>query len=874
MERLVLIDGSSVLYRAFFALPPFINSKGLRTNAAYGFTMMLFKMLEDYKPDYIAVAFDVKAPTFRHKEYDAYKATRERMPDELASQIPIVNDILSALNIKTVEVPGFEADDILGTMSKVAEEQGYETYIVTGDRDALQLVSDNTKVVLNKKGMTNVDVYDMDYFKEKYGITPTEFIDLKGLMGDQSDNVPGVPGVGKKTAMKLIKEYSSINNVINNLDSMKNKRIKNLLTENMDKALLSKRLCTIVRDLPVKFDMNEYALTQPDGEKIREIFETLEFKSLLDKIPAKDTTVEIKKAVYDRIDNRDDFGRYTEGLKSVTISYRIESGNLIMAALSSRNGAAFLPLYKTDKFKAKDLYRLLADGNVEKSGHDLKNLLNLCIYNGYMPENICFDSAIAAYLLNATKSEYTVKQIAKDFLSRNILDDSILGKGKNKLSFNEVDEDTLNQLVCDEAEAIRSAQPAMAERLSELGMDRLFNDIEMPLITVLADMECTGFNIDRQGLARLDKEFTEHLEGVTEDIYRMAGEKFNINSPKQLSHILFEKLELPVIKKTKTGYSTNAEVLAELAPKNEIVAKILDYRQDAKLKSTYIDGFVKLIEKNDEKIHTSFKQTVTATGRISSTEPNLQNIPIRTDTGRQIRKAFIPSDENHMILSADYSQIELRVLAHLSQDENLINSFVSGEDIHSRTASEVFGVALDQVTPEMRRNAKAVNFGIVYGISDFGLAKDLRIPREVAAEYIKSYFKRYPAVKEYLDRSVTRARELGYVTTIMNRRRYIPELTAKNRNIRQFGERIAMNTPIQGSAADIIKIAMVSVYKRLKVTKSNLILQVHDELIIDVCKDELHDIKKIVKYEMENAISLKAPLVADINYGANWYDAK
>ncbi len=874
MERLVLIDGSSVLYRAFFALPPFINSKGLRTNAAYGFTMMLFKMLEDYKPDYIAVAFDVKAPTFRHKEYDAYKATRERMPDELASQIPIVNDILSALNIKTVEVPGFEADDILGTMSKVAEEQGYETYIVTGDRDALQLVSDNTKVVLNKKGMTNVDVYDMDYFKEKYGITPTEFIDLKGLMGDQSDNVPGVPGVGKKTAMKLIKEYSSINNVINNLDSMKNKRIKNLLTENMDKALLSKRLCTIVRDLPVKFDMNEYALTQPDGEKIREIFETLEFKSLLDKIPAKDTTVEIKKAVYDRIDNRDDFGRYTEGLKSVTISYRIESGNLIMAALSSRNGAAFLPLYKTDKFKAKDLYRLLADGNVEKSGHDLKNLLNLCIYNGYMPENICFDSAIAAYLLNATKSEYTVKQIAKDFLSRNILDDSILGKGKNKLSFNEVDEDTLNQLVCDEAEAIRSAQPAMAERLSELGMDRLFNDIEMPLITVLADMECTGFNIDRQGLARLDKEFTEHLEGVTEDIYRMAGEKFNINSPKQLSHILFEKLELPVIKKTKTGYSTNAEVLAELAPKNEIVAKILDYRQDAKLKSTYIDGFVKLIEKNDEKIHTSFKQTVTATGRISSTEPNLQNIPIRTDTGRQIRKAFIPSDENHMILSADYSQIELRVLAHLSQDENLINSFVSGEDIHSRTASEVFGVALDQVTPEMRRNAKAVNFGIVYGISDFGLAKDLRIPREVAAEYIKSYFKRYPAVKEYLDRSVTRARELGYVTTIMNRRRYVPELTAKNRNIRQFGERIAMNTPIQGSAADIIKIAMVSVYKRLKVTKSNLILQVHDELIIDVCKDELHDIKKIVKYEMENAISLKAPLVADINYGANWYDAK
>ena len=398
MERLVLIDGSSVLYRAFFALPPFINSKGLRTNAAYGFTMMLFKMLEDYKPDYIAVAFDVKAPTFRHKEYDAYKATRERMPDELASQIPIVNDILSALNIKTVEVPGFEADDILGTMSKVAEEQGYETYIVTGDRDALQLVSDNTKVVLNKKGMTNVDVYDMDYFKEKYGITPTEFIDLKGLMGDQSDNVPGVPGVGKKTAMKLIKEYSSINNVINNLDSMKNKRIKNLLTENMDKALLSKRLCTIVRDLPVKFDMNEYALTQPDGEKIREIFETLEFKSLLDKIPAKDTTVEIKKAVYDRIDNRDDFGRYTEGLKSVTISYRIEGGNLIMAALSSRNGAVFLPLYKTDKFKAKDLYRLLADGNVEKSGHDLKNLLNLCIYNGYMPENICFDSAIAAYL--------------------------------------------------------------------------------------------------------------------------------------------------------------------------------------------------------------------------------------------------------------------------------------------------------------------------------------------------------------------------------------------------------------------------------------------------------------------------------------------
>jgi DNA polymerase family A. len=519
------------------------------------------------------------------------------------------------------------------------------------------------------------------------------------------------------------------------------------------------------------------------------------------------------------------------------------------------------------------LYKLLSNENIKKSGHNIKRLLNFAISEGYKPANISFDSAIAAYLINATESEYIIRQIAKDFLNRDILDDSIFGKGRNRTDFHNVEEEMLNQLLGEEAEVIGQSEPLMREKLDELSMDRLFNDIEMPLVMVLADMECTGFNIDRNELLRLDSEFTEQLTSITKEIYNLAGEEFNINSPKQLSHILFEKLGLPVIKKTKTGYSTDAEVLEELAPQHDIVAKILEYRQISKLKSTYIDGFIKLTEKS-AKIHTSFNQTVTATGRISSTEPNLQNIPIRTDIGRQIRKVFIPSDDKHVILSADYSQIELRVLAHLSSDENLIGSFIAGEDIHTRTASEVFNVPIDKVTPEMRRSAKAVNFGIVYGISDFGLARDLRIPREVAAEYIRSYFKRYPQVKEYLDECVKKAKELGYVTTIMNRRRYVPEITSKNRNIRMFGERIAMNTPIQGSAADIIKIAMVNVHKKIKDFKSKLILQVHDELIFDVLKEELDEIKEIVRWEMENAVNLKVPLIAEIKYGNNWYDAK
>ncbi|MDI6601133.1 MAG: DNA polymerase I [Thermoanaerobacteraceae bacterium] len=874
MKRLMLIDGSSVLYRAFFALPPLMNSKGIRTNAVYGFMTMLFKVIDDYKPDYIAVAFDVKAPTFRHKEYDAYKATREKMPDELSSQIPILHDILSALNIKIIEMPGFEADDILGTVSRIAEENGYETYIVTGDKDSLQLVSEKTRVILNKKGMTDVEVYDLDLFKEKYGITPEEFIDLKGLMGDKSDNIPGVPGIGEKTALELIKEYGSIDKVIENVEKVKNKRVRESIAENMDRALLSKRLSTIVRDIPLDFDIGEYAVKGPDNDKIRHIFEELEFKSLLNKIPAEDARIVVDKVVYKTIDNVDDFNEYTKGVERIAISYRIYDGGLAMAALSNqRHETVFLPLYRLDERMRDVLYKLLSDGSVKKLGHDLKGLLNLSISKGFRPENISFDSAIAAYLLNATESEYTIRQIAKDFLNKDILDDSIFGKGRNRVDFHEIDEETLNQLLGEEAEVINESEALMKERLDELFMDRLFNEIEMPLIIVLADMECTGFNIDRDELLRLDKEFTEQLSRITEEIYRLAGEEFNINSPKQLSHILFEKLNLPVIKKTKTGYSTDAEVLEELASQHDIVARILEYRQISKLKSTYIDGFIKLTEKS-EKIHTSFNQTVTATGRISSTEPNLQNIPIRTDMGRQIRRVFIPSDDDHMILSADYSQIELRVLAHLSGDENLINSFISGEDIHTRTASEVFNVPLDKVTSEMRRSAKAVNFGIVYGISDFGLARDLRIPREVASEYIKNYFKRYPRVKEYLDECVKKAKEVGYVTTIMNRRRYIPEITSKNRNIRLFGERIAMNTPIQGSAADIIKIAMVNVHRRIEDYKSRLILQVHDELIFDVIKNELEEIMQIVKQEMENALLLKVPLIAEVNYGKNWYDAK
>ncbi|NLK44463.1 MAG: DNA polymerase I [Tissierellia bacterium] len=883
-KSLMIIDGSSLIHRAFYALPLLSNKKGIYTNGIYGFLTMLYKVREDLNPNHICVVFDKKGPTFRHKEYDQYKAHRAATPSELAQQFPIIREILKAMNVHFLELTGFEADDIAGTLTKKGEEFFDEIFLVTGDKDYLQLANDNTKVLITRKGITELEEFDKNKVIEKYGISPKQMIELKGLMGDASDNIPGVPGIGEKTGLKLLKEYGSIENIYENIDNISGKKLKENLTENKHLAFLSRKLGEIFTEVPIDIDFQEFEVKDPNWDSLRDLFEELEFNTFLNKI-SSNVEEENNPELNFKIVEDDNYLEVIQSIKEekrfsfkfVTVDTNYIEDKILGIGIKTDSIPSHIILFNEEKDKfINDFKPIFEDKGIEKIGHNLKPDIVILSRLGIEVANISFDTMIGEYLINPTQSSYSINNLSREYLGYYGVDEeALLGKGKSKKTFEQLSKEELGNYLSFILDTVFKVEPKMKEILEENEMLNLYYNVELPLVEVLASMEFLGFQIDKEELESLGKEYDEEITSLTREIYELAGEDFNINSPKQLGEILFDRLSLPVIKKTKTGYSTDAEVLDKLKDQHPIINKILRYRQIVKLKSTYIDGLLNLINRNTNRVHSSFNQTVTSTGRISSTEPNLQNIPIRTDDGRKIRKAFV-AKEDYLLVDADYSQIELRVLAHISKDPKLIEAFVNNEDIHRKTASEVFNVAKDEVTPLMRSNAKAVNFGIIYGISDYGLARDLNITRKEAKEYIDNYLKNYIKVKEYMENIVELGKEQGYVETILHRRRYIPELKAKNFNIKSFGERVAMNTPIQGSAADIIKMAMVKVYKELRQRKlkSRLILQIHDELIIETHRDEVDEVKELLKDIMEKAIVLDVPLLVDLEVGASWYETK
>lgn len=863
MKKMLLIDGNSLLHRAFHALPPLRTSKGVPTNAVYGFLNMLLRILQEEQPDYVAVAFDKKGPTFRHEEFVEYKSTRPPTPEELIGQFDLLKEILKAMNITFFEIDGYEADDIIGTISKKGEKEGISSIIVTGDKDELQLISRNIKVLVTRKGISDIEAYDLEKINSKYGISPEAITDLKGLMGDKSDNIPGIPGIGEKTAAKLLQEFGSLENVLENFDKLKGK-LKENIQKYADQAKDSKYLATIVTNVPLEFDFDDIKYREPDYDKLMNLLRELEFYSLIDRL-SKNT--KDNKNIKETENTADmNFAENNSSLEDVIKLAAIEKRLSILVDAKKKN----LKSYKIDGLYicAKDEYafvsgklleksdvrktlkQLLEDPAVYKITHDSKFIRNALRQLDI--DFICqFDTMLAAYLLESSRPRYDVPLLVTEYLGAAMPDTA---------SFTE-------QII-----HMFALKDVMDGKIKEYDMSKLLYEVEIPLSVVLSDMEHAGIKVDLGKLQELSAKFGEKLDLLTKEIYELAGTEFNINSPKQLGEILFEKLLLPVIKKTKTGYSTDAEVLEKLRPLHPIIDKILDYRFVMKMKSTYADGLAALVDKETSRIYTSFNQTVTTTGRISSTEPNLQNIPVKTEEGKHIRGVFTADGPGHLLLSGDYSQIELRVLAHMSEDPGLIDSFLKGEDIHTRTASEVFGVPLEEVTPSLRNKAKAVNFGIIYGISDYGLAQNLGISNQEAKEYIDAYFKRYPKVKDFIRETIASARIQGYVTTLLNRRRYIPDINSKNYHLRSFAERTAVNTPIQGSAADIIKIAMVNVYKALKENglSAKILLQVHDELILDSRQEELSKVKDILKDCMEHAFSLKVPLTVDIHQGYTW----
>ncbi|MGG2466123.1 DNA polymerase I [Paraclostridium bifermentans] len=873
MEKtLIIIDGNSIVNRAFYALPDLTNKKGLHTNAIFGFTNMLFKLIDIYKPTHISVAFDKKAPTFRHLEYKEYKAGRKKMPDELKQQLEPLKNLLDAFNINRLEIEGYEADDIIGTVSLKAEQDGYKVYIVTGDKDAIQLASKTTTTLITKKGVGEVEEYDFNKVEEKYGMTPTQFIDLKGLMGDKSDNIPGVPGIGEVTGIKLIKEFGSIENIIENIDSVKGSPRKKI-EENKELAIMSKRLATIIRDVPIDFDLEKLEFGDYDKSKLIEVFNELDFNSLISRL---DSDEEVK-VIVNKLEDVEEFINKARSSKKIILKTISKSGNIleknIMQIYLSIDGEE---LFWADESQIDEIKELLVDEDLRVYGYNLKEDYIALRPYGISLSNIYFDIAIAEYLIDSSSSNYTYDSIAMNYFGQKIKSsEELLGKGVKAKKYEDIEKEELDNTIGSIVQLVEKVTPKMEEKLVNMDMDGLFYHVEMPLVEVLGYMEYEGVMVDKDKLIELGEEFKISIDKLEKDIYNLAGEEFNINSPKQLGVILFEKLELPVIKKTKTGYSTNAEVLEHLSDKHEIIDKITEYRQIVKLKSTYVDGLINIINPISHRIHSSFNQTITTTGRISSTDPNLQNIPVRLELGRNIRKVFI-ADKGFKLVDADYSQIELRVLAHMSQDEHMIDAFNHNVDIHTKTASQVFGIDINDVTSEQRSAAKAVNFGIVYGISDFGLAKNLHIPVKEAKNYIDSYLNTYEDIKSYMDSTIEEAKEDGYVKTILNRRRYIPEIKSSNTILKNLGKRLAMNAPIQGSAADIIKIAMVNVYKKLEERdlKSKLVLQVHDELIIECIEDELEEVSKIVKDEMEHAVSMDVNLDVDLNTGDSWYETK
>lgn len=879
-KTLVIIDGNSIINRAFYALPEMSNKEGLKTNAVYGFTSMLLKIIDTYNPTHISVAFDRKAPTFRHIEFKEYKAGRKKMPDELREQFEPLKDLLDKFNIHRLEIDGYEADDIIGTVSKTAEDNGFKVYIVTGDKDAIQLASNKTTTLITKKGVGEVEEYNYDSVIEKYEITPTQFIDLKGLMGDKSDNIPGVPGIGEKTGIKLIKEFSSIEGIFDNIDSIKGST-KKKLEENKELAIMSKKLATIIRDIPIEFNLEELEYGNYNAEDILDGFKYLGFTSLIPRIGNLDDNKEIVNEVnleVSKLEDIDEFINKVQENNELIIKVVTREGNIldkrIMYVFLSVDGKN---IYYIEENQIHKLESIFKSNEIKKLGYNLKDDYIAFRPYGIKLENIYFDITIAEYLIDSMSStSYECSAIAMKYLTKKVkTNEELLGKGVKAKKYQDLDFEELSSHISQIIDTVKNVMSIMEENLKESNMDGLLYHVEMPLVEVLADMEYEGIKVDKEKLNELGLQFKEIIKKLESEIYEISGEEFNINSPKQLGVILFEKLGLPVIKKTKTGYSTNAEVLDKLKDQSPIIDKITEYRQIVKLNSTYVEGLLSIINPIDGRIHSSFNQTITTTGRISSTEPNLQNIPVKLEMGRNIRKVFI-SDKGCKLVDADYSQVELRVLAHMSKDKTMIDAFKHNEDIHTKTASQVFNVSMDEVTSKQRSDAKAVNFGIVYGKSDFGLSEDLHIPVKQAKEYIENYFNKYNKIKEFMDNIIDNASDSGYVTTILNRRRYIPEIKSSNFMLRNAGKRAAMNAPIQGSAADIIKIAMINVYKKLEENnlKSKLILQVHDELIVEAIDSEIDIVKKIVKDEMENAVCLDVNLDVDLNIGNSWYDTK
>lgn len=882
--KFLIIDGSSLFFRAFYALPLLKTKRGLYTNAIYGFVMMVENAIEKIKPSHVAVCFDMKGKTFRSDIYKDYKGTRQKTPNELEQQWPLVRDILGHMNIKILESPVYEADDIAGTLAKLGSEEGFENYLLTGDKDYFQLVNENTKVLFTRKGITDMDIVTVDKIEEDYGIEPLEFIELKALMGDSSDNIPGIYGIGEKTGLKLVRQFHTLENLYDNIDDVSGKKLKEKLVDGKTAAFMSKKLGTIVRDVPIEESLDDLKKLDYDYEKLSELYREFEFNSMLDRLPEeyrKEEVEEISQDNFEFVEIKDlrDIEKEIKdkkyfAFKFITDGKIYEDVKPIYLAVKVKDLEVKIISY--DDIDFDFLKDLMEDEDVEKLGYSLKEDIIILMDLGIDIKNYSHDVEIAEYLLNSTKSDYDINKISMEYFKNGYLDlEDLLGKGAKKKTYADLDKEDLFKYFAFALNTIYRLEDIQKEKIEEEEMTSLYQDMELPLVEVLASMEYVGINTDESVLDEIDEQIIEKLKNLEEEIYGEAGEEFNINSPKQLGIILFEKMDFPVIKKTKTGYSTSADVLEKLRGKGEIIDKILDYRKFSKLKSTYIDGLKSVINKKTKRIHSRFMQTVTATGRISSTDPNLQNIPIKTEEGRLIRKAFLAS-EGGVLVDADYSQIELRVLAALSDDKEMLDAFKHGLDIHRKTASEVFHVDYEDVNDLQRSEAKAVNFGIVYGISDYGLSQNLNIPRKAAKEYIDNYLGHFVGIKDYMSEEIKNGKDKGYVETIFKRRRYIPELNAKNFNIRSFGERIALNTPIQGSAADIIKIAMVKVYNELKKRnlKSKLIIQIHDELVVDTAEDELEEVKELMKDLMENSVDLNVKLSVDMNTGKNLYESK
>lgn len=876
MNKLVLIDGNSLSFRAFYALPLLSNKAGIHTNAVYGFAMLLEKILKEEKPNHFLVAFDAGKTTFRHEKYSEYKGGRQKTPPELSEQFPYIRQLLDAYHIKRYELDNYEADDIIGTLSKEADKAGFQTIIITGDRDLTQLATDNVTIYYTKKGVTDVDHYTPDFIAEKYnGLTPNQIIDMKGLMGDTSDNIPGVAGVGEKTAIKLLNQFDTVEGVYEHLDEISGKKLKEKLQNSKEDALMSKELATINVDSPIEVKLEDTLMTHQDEQQEKiELFKKLEFKQLLADI---DQSASVEDAIEKTFEIETSFDNIDFTLlKEAAIHFELDGGNYLrnnILKFSLFTGEKHIVINTDDINNYAELVSWLENPNTKKVVYDAKKTYVASHRLGIDIQNISFDIMLASYIIDPSRTISDVQSVVSLYGQSFVKDDvSIYGKGKK---FKVPEDDVLNPYVASITDAIYFAKPNMDKQLEEYNQVELLADLELPLAKILSEMEEIGIFTDVHDLEEMEKEIQEKLDVLIRNIHDAAGEDFNINSPKQLGVVLFETLQLPVIKKTKTGYSTAVDVLEQLQGEHPIIDYILEYRQLSKLQSTYVEGLQKVIS-DDQRIHTRFNQTLAQTGRLSSVDPNLQNIPVRLEEGRKIRKAFKPTSKDSVILSADYSQIELRVLAHITQDESMKEAFINGDDIHTATAMKVFGVEADQVDSLMRRQAKAVNFGIVYGISDYGLSQSLGITRKKAKAFIDDYLASFPGVKQYMSDIVKDAKALGYVETLLHRRRYIPDITSRNFNLRGFAERTAMNTPIQGSAADIIKLAMVKFAQKMKETtyQAKLLLQVHDELIFEVPKSEVDSFSEFVEEIMENALQLDVPLKVDSSYGATWYDAK